>query len=368
MARNKANQQNIDNSNPSLYPDARIRDNDGSGNGTPVNESVYGDIHEFFAAAMRLAGIDFNGLPDNLSNGYQYIEAMRNLASKNDILITITSEIVGSQRRILAQGLDTRLLRPKEMLFAVAPFDRDNNLQFNGTVAGSSNKALVGDNFSQGDLIVFIAETIDGNDNSPSQYLVRNLVTENNLESLSLGFGFLKAATQTQENSGASNTVSTTPQTNFTAFQRRVTGADSLNHLATSIRNGLYPMSHFSFLADLIANGIQGTPLISGSFNIGNIVSPSNPTGDITNVNRVFPAGSSSAPFGIYQVNFNTVNTSDYTPVITILSNRVNSTVFTDNVNVIVADRTPTSFRIRVRELGGGEEKNISILLKVLPN
>ena len=48
MARNKALQPNIDGSDLTNYPDKRIRNNDGSGNGTPVNEQVYGDIHEFF--------------------------------------------------------------------------------------------------------------------------------------------------------------------------------------------------------------------------------------------------------------------------------------------------------------------------------
>lgn len=90
MARNKATQPNIDNSNPALYPDARIRDNDGSGNGTPVNEAVYGDIHEFLAKIMRDSKTNYNDLPDNTQNGYQLYDALMSLAGKNDLIQVAT--------------------------------------------------------------------------------------------------------------------------------------------------------------------------------------------------------------------------------------------------------------------------------------
>jgi len=59
------------------------------------------------------------------------------------------------------------------------------------------------------------------------------------LDIIAEDFGFLKAASQSEENTGAINTVATTPLTNFTAFALRVIGADSGNFLATVIRNGL---------------------------------------------------------------------------------------------------------------------------------
>lgn len=89
MARNKINQQNIDNSNPALYPDGRIKDNDGSNNGTPINENVYGDIHEFFAKMMRESKINYNGFPDNNSSGYQLYESLILTANKNDFIYQI---------------------------------------------------------------------------------------------------------------------------------------------------------------------------------------------------------------------------------------------------------------------------------------
>ena len=90
MARNKALQPNIDGSDLTNYPDKRIRNNDGSGNGTPVNEQVYGDIHEFFGKIMREQKINYNGLPDNVTNGYQLYEAFTETPSKNDYIKQIT--------------------------------------------------------------------------------------------------------------------------------------------------------------------------------------------------------------------------------------------------------------------------------------
>lgn len=89
MARNKKLSVNINNSDPVNFPDGRIRDNDGSGNGTPVNEYIYGDIHEFFAKAMRESNLSYNGLPDNVQNGYQLFTAIYNLAGKNDFIKNI---------------------------------------------------------------------------------------------------------------------------------------------------------------------------------------------------------------------------------------------------------------------------------------
>lgn len=86
MARDKAIQQNIDASDLFNYPNKRIRNNDGSGNGTPVDESVYGDQHEFFAKVMRDAKTSFNNIPDNTTNGYQLYDALMSLAGKNDLL------------------------------------------------------------------------------------------------------------------------------------------------------------------------------------------------------------------------------------------------------------------------------------------
>jgi hypothetical protein len=58
------------------YPFGRIKDNTGDNSGTPFNEKAYGDLHQTLAKILAQAGIAPNGLPDNVTNGYQYIQAL----------------------------------------------------------------------------------------------------------------------------------------------------------------------------------------------------------------------------------------------------------------------------------------------------
>ena len=63
------------------FLDGRIKDDVGNvGTGTPVNERVYGDMHQFIAKIMRESDVTPNNLPDNESNGHQIFEAFRELA------------------------------------------------------------------------------------------------------------------------------------------------------------------------------------------------------------------------------------------------------------------------------------------------
>ena len=65
------------------YPYGKIKDNPGNGTGTPINELVYGDFHQFFAKMMAEAGIAYNGLPDNAADGFQYFLALIKNINKN---------------------------------------------------------------------------------------------------------------------------------------------------------------------------------------------------------------------------------------------------------------------------------------------
>lgn len=58
------------------YPYGNIKDNNGTGNGTPVNKIVYADFHQFFAKMFAESGLVSNELPDNETNGFQYFEAL----------------------------------------------------------------------------------------------------------------------------------------------------------------------------------------------------------------------------------------------------------------------------------------------------
>lgn len=65
----------------SEYPYGDIKDDDGSGNGTPVNREVYADQHQFFARMMAEAirlkpPFDYNDVPDNSYDGFQLYEAL----------------------------------------------------------------------------------------------------------------------------------------------------------------------------------------------------------------------------------------------------------------------------------------------------
>ena len=77
------------------YPYGNIKDNPGDNTGTPVNKLVYADFHQFFAKLMDDAGISYNGLPDNATDGFQYwlalVEAVKNnCAFYDDISASVT--------------------------------------------------------------------------------------------------------------------------------------------------------------------------------------------------------------------------------------------------------------------------------------
>jgi hypothetical protein len=67
---------------PNIYPpdgdflSGRIKDNPGDNSGTPVNQLTNGDIQEFFAKLMNIAGITPNGSPDCEYTGHQFHQAL----------------------------------------------------------------------------------------------------------------------------------------------------------------------------------------------------------------------------------------------------------------------------------------------------
>jgi hypothetical protein len=71
------------NSPNSEYPYGQIRDDNGTlTHGTPVNELLYGDIHQFMSRMFEMAKavdstFDYNDEPDNAYDGFQYFEAFQ---------------------------------------------------------------------------------------------------------------------------------------------------------------------------------------------------------------------------------------------------------------------------------------------------
>lgn len=64
------------------YPFGRIKDNPGNNTGTPINEEVYGDFHQFFEKLMAEGLVTPNDLPDNDYSGFQLYEAFEKAARK----------------------------------------------------------------------------------------------------------------------------------------------------------------------------------------------------------------------------------------------------------------------------------------------
>ena len=58
------------------YPKGDLRDKTSGAAGTPINRVTNADIHQTFAKLLIEAGITANGLPENVTNGYQYFEAL----------------------------------------------------------------------------------------------------------------------------------------------------------------------------------------------------------------------------------------------------------------------------------------------------
>jgi len=59
------------------YPKGRVRDKIGATIGTTYNEVLHGDLFQAFHRFVTLSGTSENGLPDNVSNDYQLVEAIR---------------------------------------------------------------------------------------------------------------------------------------------------------------------------------------------------------------------------------------------------------------------------------------------------
>lgn len=230
--RSKLAQANIDNTDPVKYPNGRIKDNTGAGDGTPVNEEVYGDFHEMKDKLMRLYGLAFNGLPDNETNGYQFIEALRALSNKNDIVLAVTLDSQGSGSNNLSVGvkLGFLLLNESFTLKSSTNIPTTNNVTLRGTDNVTKNVTTVG-SIRVGDYVRMI--------NTSTGILMVKVLDFSNIDSVVSDLGYLKGATQAQEDSGTLSTVATTPVVNKSTFTKRVIGALSGSYLASVARNGL---------------------------------------------------------------------------------------------------------------------------------
>ncbi|MEM1002278.1 MAG: hypothetical protein AAGH46_06500 [Bacteroidota bacterium] len=278
MARDKATLTNIDNQSPANYPNGRIKDNDGSGNGTPVNERVYGDFHEFFAKLMRLGAISYNGLPDNEINGYQLLSALESFPTKNDVLYDI-----GTISGRLTIGIKVGILKSNEILRGRAIVNFGSQTQIRGTDNTNKNITVQG-NFLAGDYLLLINE-------ASSIRIVRD-ANHVSLNSMITTLSFLKAASTSQELAGLLNTVATTPQSNLLAFVERVNGASSASSLANALRNGLYPKEHWNIVENLGSDRVRNIGWFDGyNVNSGSTNQTYVRSGDVNTARRTAKSG-----------------------------------------------------------------------------
>lgn len=278
------NNPNVNLDDLANYPDGRLIDNDGTGIGTPVNRQVYGDIHSTISKLMRLYGITPNEIPDNETNGYQIIEALKALASKNDFIYPLSTN-----GTILNVDIKFSKMLENEFIVCLCAFDKDTETEIKGLGAETFTITYSGD-FKTNEYVRVIKT-------SGGVSIIR-LADALSLDVMATELLYLKKASQIQEDAGLIDTVATTPLSNLTAFAKRVIGADSGNYLATAIRNGIYPKEHFSFVAGFI-NKVRniGTmegwnveaPIVGTTFVVtGDIVSATvTVTSDNTNVIRI---------------------------------------------------------------------------------
>lgn len=75
MARELISVPNVDGVSAD-YPKGRVRDKAGAVPGTTYTEALHGDIVQLFQKLLIDASIAENGLPDNVTNGYQFLTAL----------------------------------------------------------------------------------------------------------------------------------------------------------------------------------------------------------------------------------------------------------------------------------------------------
>jgi hypothetical protein len=246
---------NVDNSDTTNYPDGRIKDNTGSGNGTGVNRSVYGDLHANISRLMRLYGILPNGLPDNETNGYQIIESLIALASKNDYIYPLTTNGTDT----LNIDIKLSLMKDNEFLICLASANKTTETLIKGSAVTAFAVTYSGE--FKANEYVRVIKTSGG-------VSIIRVADWNSLSAMATELNFLKKASQSEEDAGVIDTVATTPLVNKTTFIKRVIGADSGSYLATAIRNGLYPKEHFSIVEGLAGPALKSKNVTLLSWNL----------------------------------------------------------------------------------------------------
>lgn len=244
---------NVDKSNLADFPDGRVKDNDGTDNGTPVSEQTKGDIHQLVQKLMRLYDITPNDLPDNETNGYQLVEAFRALASKNDFIYPLNTN--GTE---LVVDIKFAQMLENEYILCLAGVNKGVETSIKGSQPATFPITYSGD-FKANEYVRVIKTTLGVS--------IIRVADFNSLNAMVSELGYLKKATTPETIAGAIDNKAVTPLSFLGAFTNLVIGASSVNFLASTLRNGLYPKDHFDIVA-----GIGATPLkMFGTFSISDL-------------------------------------------------------------------------------------------------
>jgi hypothetical protein len=342
---------NIDNSDLANYPDGRVKDNTGSGNGTAVNERTKGDWHQAIAKLMRDYDILPNGLPDNVTNGYQIVDALWALASKNDYIYPLNTNGTDT----LSIDIKLSLMKDGEFLTCLASADKTTETLIKGTGPASMAVTYSG-NFKANEYVRVIKTAVGVS--------IIRVADWNSLNAMCTELLFLKKASQLEEDAGSIDTVATTPKVNKVTFAKRVIGADSENYLAKPTgdpdeRNGLMSKADKAIIDGIGANPVKNIGWFGG-------LDPGGTSGSIPVGGDVVGAGVTNISSGSV-INVQIANPMDSTDYFVRMHVRSESSSGIENSNIscpVFKIIDTSHFHVRIADLTGGAQ-NLKVHLEV---
>jgi len=250
MAISKNTQANIDDSNPTAYPNGQVKDDDGTGDGFPLIQVTMSDMYEFFDKLMRLADLTFTNDFDNETNGYQFVQACSALASKSDFILPLTTSA-----GVLQIPTALQILQLNEKLLCLAASDFASEPTIKGTGPTALNVTFTSP-YKSGDYVMLVRT-------SGGVQLIR-MVTADNINLIVASNSFLKAASNANEDTGTSTAVATTPASNKYIFTKRVTDPTAAApYLASHTNPGLMSAADKTAL-DGFSSPIKNTGWFTG--------------------------------------------------------------------------------------------------------
>lgn len=117
-----------------------IKDDPGDSSGTLINVQTNSDLQQFLRKLVALAGLTPNGLPDNLTNGYQSIDALFTVINQKIAAWPITNAWVNTPVSASAVGGGSISLGSSVLYSKISASGKTRNWQIRiegATVAGS---------------------------------------------------------------------------------------------------------------------------------------------------------------------------------------------------------------------------------------